>query len=466
VVALLLDGSAWAERNFGVCQLGDQRRTRRLVTVAERMAEHPDGSTPDQFETWSDLKAVYRLFDSAAVTFSALIAPHCQRTRDACLPGDVKLILNDTTELNFGGRRAVAGLGATGKGTGRGFLLHTALMVDPADGRVEGLAAQEIFYRPLTPRPKRAKRTQRRRAVRESQVWGRVIDRIGAPPPGVRWWHVCDRGADDYEVFCHAIRAGCGFVIRASSLHRKIQTPGGERVALSDDLARQQPWGQRQIAVRATVDTPPRTAVVELRFAPIGMPRPETVTRWIRDHAPREPLALWVVELREVSPPAGVAPLRWVLYTTQPVTDVATAEAIVQCYERRWLIEEYHKALKTGCQVEERRYQTADRLERIVGLLSVLAVRLLQWKTVARETPQRPAREVAPAVWIRLLQRIRHRPQTADLTIHQFVRELAGLGGHLGRKHDGEPGWITLWRGLTKLHLIVRGAEAERQKCG
>lgn len=135
----------------------------------------------------------------------------------------------------------------------------------------------------------------------------------------------------------------------------------------------------------------------------------------------------------------------------------------IEYYEQRPVVEEYHKALKTGCRLESRQYETAHRLEAVTGILSVVAVRLLQLKTVARREPERPACEVVPRKWIEMLASVRKRPVT---TVRQFFRELAGLGGFLARKGDGEPGWITLWRGFEKLHLLIRGATLAKQKCG
>ena len=145
------------------------------------------------------------------------------------------------------------------------------------------------------------------------------------------------------------------------------------------------------------------------------------------------------------------------------------AWTIIRYYECRWLIEEYHKALKTGCRVEHRQLHSADRLEAMVGLMSVVAVRLLQLKTMARSEPDRPARSVVPERWLLMLKAARknlHRVH--DLTIYQFYRELAKLGGFLGRKSDGEPGWITVWRGWEKLHTLIHGAELDGRikKCG
>lgn len=460
---VLLETKQWARSTFGACELGDRRRTTRLIKVAEQAAARPDGSTPEQSESWGDCKAAYRLFDQDDVTFAEIIRPHCEQTRSSCRPGDVKLLINDTTEVDYGYARRARGLGPTGNGFGRGFFLHSALMVDAADGRVEGLAGQTLFHR--KPKRRAAKNTRRRSADRESVVWGELVDRVGAPPAGVKWVHVDDRGADDFEVFCRIAAQGCSCVIRAARLNRWLETPDGRQVQLDPLLSESPCRATRTLEVAAKGKQPARTATLELRFAEVRVPLPRVLTPWLREHRPAESLRMWVVELRETEPPAGATPLRWVLYTMEPVTTTAAANTVIEWYECRPTIEDYHKALKTGCGVERRYYETADRLQRVTGLLSVVAVRLLQMKTAARETPNRPAVEVAPTQWVELVQRVRKKPVNPRMTLRDFLRAIAGLGGHLGRKGDGEPGWITLWRGFEKLMLLARGADAQ-QKCG
>lgn len=462
----------WAQMEFSQCDLGDKRRTDRLVKAATQVLSRPDGSTPEQFESWSDCKALYRLMNCEDVSFEAITAPHYQRTKQSGVPGSVQLILNDTTEINYGGGRQARGLGLVARNRGRGFFLHSALMRDPCSQQVLGLAGQEIFSRRSSAR-RGAKNSRRRDADRESAVWGRLIDQVGAPPEGVKWLHVCDRGADDYEVYCHAHLNRCGWVVRACRLNRIIQTPAGELNTLEEHLDAQPVQGLQTLEVAATGQRAARTAQLELRYAELSLPTPQVTNAWIREHAPQEPLRMSVVELMEVDPPVDAEPVRWVLLTSERVETPEQARQVVGYYSQRWAIEEYHKALKTGCRVEERYYESAERLQRITGLLAIVAVQLLKLRGLAEDHPQVPAMQVVPGEWVDTLVKVRQRPgrqapklNTQTLTIEQFVKHLGGLGGHLGRKCDGRPGWQTLWRGLEKLLLILRGIRLKQQKCG
>jgi len=470
VATVVWDPQQWAKRQFGDCELGNAQRTQRLIKVAVQLANRPDVSLPNQTEEWGDCKAAYRLFNQDEVTFQKIIAPHCRQTREACRPGEVKLILNDTTEIDYTGHRKTTGLGPIGNGRGRGFFLHTAMMVDDGPQHaIEGLAAQDIFYRKASTgkQKSRSKDSQRSTADRESAVWGRVFDAVGRPPEGVVWKHICDRGADDVEVLWRARHNGCGFVIRGSRMQRKVLSPDGRELPLVDYLAELPVQGEtRVVTAQSKKKGVTRQATVSLRFGEVLIPLSRTLTPWLKAHRPTEPLRVGIVELRELSPPDGEKAVRWVLFVDTPVTSIEQADQEIVRYEQRWAIEEYHKALKTGCGVERRQLRTADRLERLLGVSAVVAVRLVQLKTAARETPERPARELVPARWIKILQIDGKRPMNPDLSIHAFLRMLAQKGGFLARKRDGEPGWLTIWRGFDKLILLVRGADAERGNDG
>ena len=459
------DCGAWADEQFGTCELKDRRRTARLVKFAEQVAQKPDASTPTQAEEWSDTKGAYRLMDNQHVSFEAITAPHRALTRSHMTEG-LWLILNDTTELNYGYLRDIEGIGRVGSETDRGFFLHTAMARNALTGEVAGVPAQELYKRPLKKVPRVTSAQRKKISSRETDVWGRVIDRVGPPPEGAKYRHICDRGADNFDVYCHLITQRCEWVIRAAQLQRRVHNVAGEEQALDELVSAQPLLGTYELTVTANTKQPARTALIEVRAAALKMPRPKTgITPYVRQTGLTS-IAMWCVEAREVSPvPPGADPLRWVLLTSEKTTTFKQAWTIIEHYEQRPLIEEYHKCLKTGCSVEQRQYRTAKRLEAVIGLTCVLAVRLLQMKLVARATPDRPACEVVPPRWIDGLRTILKRPRPLD-TVRDFFRALASLGGFLGRKCDGEPGWQTLWRGLETLLPCLRALDAARLRCG
>lgn len=457
----VVDSERWATENFSHCELGDERRTKRCRLVAQRMAEHPAGSFPEMFESWSDLKAAYDLFDMPTVTLESVTAQHRKQVCDRS-PGRY-LVLSDTTDVDFGYHRDIVGTAPTGNGWGNGFLLHSALLVEVKSEVLIGLAGQTVHYR--RPLPKKENTTQRLKRPRESDVWGRVVDQVGPPPrAGVQFVHVMDRGADIFEVYCHLLEQRSDWVVRVTQKQRKILTPAGETRSLQTYLATLSEAGSYKLQLRSRDGHPARSAKLKVSYGPLRMPPSVHQSPYVKQRN-LDSIPMWVVHVQEVNAPQGVKPLHWILYTSLPVESFEDAWEIIGYYERRWLIEEWHKALKTGCRLTERQLETADRLEAMTGLLSVVAVRLVQLKTIARHDGQRPAQDVVPMRWITMLIQVRPKLSiNAALTTYQFYRELAQLGGFLGRKHDGEPGWITIWRGWQKLHLMIRGARASRMK--
>jgi hypothetical protein len=469
---ITMDAHAWAEEQFGTCDLNDKRRTRRLVELAASVLSHPSGSLPEQMANMADLKAAYRLFACEDVSFEAIAGPHWEQTRRRA-PGTY-LVVDDTTELDFGVHRKIAGMGQTGNGGGAGFLLQSALLVSAESEEVFGLAGQKIRYR--TARPKKESPKQRLNRDRESHLWGQVIDQVGPPPEGVHWVHVMDRGADNFEVFCHCREQRSDWVVRAAHKDRTVIGPNGKTLRLQEYFSSLPVAGCYEMKLRARARSrehdheSARTAELEVRCGPLHVPFPRDKSPYLKQFSP-DALPMWVVHAVEVNAPKGLEPIEWVLLTSLPTTSFDDAWRILEYYEKRWLIEEWHKALKTGCRVECRQLKCRESLERISGLLGVVAVRLLQLKSAARLTPTRPARQVVPPLWIQMLVATRKKLKNSaatNMTIGEFYRELARLGGFLGRKSDGQPGWITIWRGWQKLYTLVRGAEIAKtiNKCG
>jgi hypothetical protein len=484
--SITLDVERWAQEQFGSCELGDRRRNARLMKFARQVAANPSASTPDQTRQWADCKAAYRLMDCDDIEFGAIIAPHCRQTKARASKTGRALLIHDKTEISFSTRRdPIGGLGPTGNNKRQGFYLHTALKIADEDQEIFGLAGQLLFYRKRAPKRRDGQRetvSHVKRRPRESEVWRRLIEQVGPAPVGQTFVHVCDREADNYEVYAQSVICGTGWIIRAAQLHRKVRPVGQtdpdqprseEITTIGDLLARNRFQEGYEVAVPATRKTKARTAHVQLRWLSFWMPRPTPCSVWAKKNAP-DFIRMTAVEVCEVKPPRGAKPLRWVLYTHEPVADAQAARRIAQDYARRPTIEDYHKGIKTGCQLEERQYGTAARLERIAAVLSIVAVRLLQIRAIARVEPEQPALKVVPQEWVSTLYQhtVSNSPKytqrwtPANWTVLEFMRRLAGLGGFLGRKGDGVPGWITLWRGVSKLLLLIEGRHLGHKKCG
>jgi hypothetical protein len=450
------DTHTWATTQFANAELGDIRRTRRLITLAIQIAADPSGSFPEQTESWNDLRAAYNLFKCPEVTFQAIASPHWELVKTTI--AERLLIIEDTTEIDYGPSRKVDDLSPIGSGTSRGFHLHSGLMVSTEDDRVYGLAGQLIYHRqPVSEGETRTQRLQRE--DRESQIWCKLVDQMGSPAPGVSWVHVVDRGADDFEFFFHCQQNGTGWVARAKNLNRVIITPEGEERGLKSYLGTLPEGGRYTLELRARPNQPARTAKVVVSFGALSMPSPRLMSPFLKKAKPSA-ISMRVVWVREVDAPKGVKPIEWVLYTSLQVESFDEAMVVVGYYEKRWLIEEWHKVLKTGLQVEKRQLKKGERLEPMVGLMSVEAVRLFQLKGEARTAPERPAADVVPTKYVNGLRAVRKLGASTALTVGRFFRELAMLGGFIGRRRAGEPGWITIWRGWDKLHTMIRGADA------
>ena len=474
---------SFGDVNFGTAQLGDPRRTRRLIQVANQMVRHPGGSLPHKVRNPADLFALYRLCKRKEVTHEAVLAPHRQVTlqKIAEHDGDV-LILHDSTDFDYTKQKSLTELGQIGNGFGRGYIAHNSLAVDAQNGHVIGLTNQILHTRPVV--SKDETRVQRReRQSRETLLW---VEGTRGLPADRKLVDVVDRGGDTFEFIEHEIRSRRRFVIRNKHNRslvmghavpppkRKKGDPRLHEVAralpsqghFELDVTKSIPAGKSAKARKSNgqLKRPPRTArLARMCFASVAV-------QLIPPHAQsgthgRVPVPVWVVRVWEEDPPAGEEALEWILITNEPVVTAEDARRVIQWYRTRWVIEEYHKALKTGCSIEEMHFQYKDRLEPMLALLSVVALTLLKLRDAARteDAKNRPARQMIGDEYVAALSLWRHKEVRLDWTVHDFIMALGRLGGHLNRKADGLPGWITLWRGWTELQPRVETAHLIKQ---
>lgn len=461
----LLSPSQWAQQEFGFAQLGDQRRNKRLVNIAEHLAARPGGTLPQAFDHWAELKAAYRFFGQRGVSFERVLAPHWERTRQLCQQPGEYLLIEDTTLLDYSYHWAAEDLGVIGNGQGRGLELHSTLAVRVEDwtleqrpeGTVMGLLGQ-VCRRPR-PAPSGETRAQCLSRPRKSQVWAAVFKQTGRPSEGCRWIYVADRESDFYEPLRLCQQHGVDFVIRATHDHRLAD--GGR---LRQALTQAPVLGQMAVEVRARGGQAARTAIVEVRSVRLGLSGPWRPGGWQESL-----LDVGVVEVREISAPQGVKdPLHWILLSSLPCATWAQAQRLIGYYTARWWIEEYHKALKSGAGVEESQLKQASRLESLIAVLAVVAVRLLSTKMLARSRPEcfEAVTSFGPQI-LSFLEQKQGIPK-GGWTNRTLLRAVARLGGFIGRKGDGEPGWLTIWRGWQRLVWISEGVNLIQtpKKCG
>lgn len=453
----LLPPAQWAQTQFAFAQLGDKRRNLRLVNIAQRLAANPGGTLPTAFPQWAELKAAYRFFSGRGVTFDQIISPHVERTRESCRQAGEYLIIEDTTLLDYSNHPATEDLGRIGDGYGRGFELHSALAVRveswTLEQRPEGTLVGLFGQRCSTPRPAPTGETrgERLKRPRKSQRWAEAFKSAGVPPSGAQWIYLADCESDFYEPMEICKQHGVDFVIRASQNRRLADDQGHLFAALENAPV----LGMSTVELRSRGGEPARTAIVEMRAVRVNLDGP-----W-RPGGQKEPLTdITVVEVREVNPPEGIKePLHWRLLTSLPCQSLAQAQRIVGRYTRRWWVEEYHKALKTGAGVEDSQLERAHRLEPLIAVLAVVAVRLLNTKMLARSRPEsfEAAESFGPEI-IHLLQNKFGEPK-GGWTNQNLLVAVARVGGFIGRKSDGMPGWLNIWRGWQRLIWMCEGLE-------
>ena len=461
--------ATFGEAHFGNADLKHKRRTKCLVRVADLIYRHPGGTLPAKLHAPRDYKAMDRLMNQDAVTHATVLETHRQRTLERKRQtNDVVLVLHDTTELDYTGLASITTLGSIGNGSRqrRGYLCHNSLAFDPGRREVMGIVSQILHHRRLVG-PKENPKAKRERSDRESRLWIQGLERVGPVPTGRRWVHVADRGADTFEFLASHGVDGHGFVVRSKN-NRGI-LPGHDGQGLRTYLhpyARTLPLCERrEVTVSARPGQPARKATVAVAFAPVLL----TLPRRCCGHYQKRPLPLWVVRVSEVDPPAGVQPLEWLLLTNCKVATLADAWERVTWYECRWVIEEFHKAQKTGCAIEDMQFTTEQALQPMIALLSVVAVKLLNLREASRrpDAKERLAIEVVDACYIAVLSGWRLKKPRMDWSVHDFFYALARLGGHQNRKSDHQPGWLILWRGWMALQHMLDGAEAVGFKsCG
>ena len=377
------------------------------------------------------------------------------------------LSVGDTTYLDYGSiLEKREGYGPQGNG-GNGLLLHSALAVDPDQGQPLGLVWQKLWNREHrakppaneTPQQKKQRRAEARKAKRarsfeekESYRWVEAMMTLEqAVAPSTHVIHVFDREGDIAEVFDQVNELShTGVVVRAA--HNRSLEHDPHR--LWDKLEAQPIATYHAVDLKTTKTRKARTANLAVRFCRVQLRSPVRL-------GTDSQLQVYAVYADEVDCPEGEDPVSWMLLTSEPVTTVEQALTILRWYGYRWHIEEFHKLLKSGCQVERYRL-AAEGMKPLLGFLCVIAADLLRLTYLKRTQPKLPAETVLSPVQIQVLKAKATRLPKA-LTVQWAVESIARLGGYLEHRRKTPIGIQVLWKGWAKLHDLVEGWQLANQ---
>lgn len=460
---------------FEDIDLGDSRRTERLLRLVAELARHPDLSLPRALVTEANLEAAYRFLGNEAFDFDDVLQGHREQTVTRSEQVGKVLVLHDTTTCRFvhADPREIGYL-PTGKA---GFQAHVSLVVDAQRHR---RPLGVLHLEPIS-RKKRSGRGSRKKHLsgketsgwkdRESERWLRGVETCQEQLGACEVVHVTDREGDKYELLAHLLEHREGFVIRSRHDRRLAAEYGGQSLR---ELAKQQPIVlQRDVHLSRRLES---SAPRSRQLAPARQARAATLSVTSTAATLRRPnslskdflatLVVNVVHVEELEPPAGEHPVEWTLLTSEPIETAEQVAEVIDMYRYRWLIEELFKAFKSGCIYEQRQFETLHALLNLMAVCLPIAVELLWMRSRVSEEPDAPATEIVTEQQIEVLRAMGHRPVPQNPTALQVLLAIAGLGGHL--KRNGTPGWHVLHRGYQRLldyeAAWLRGAAAARRK--
>lgn len=448
----------WVEEEFGRVELYSEPLKERLYTVTRDFFAQPGVLVPQACNgSQAKMKGAYRFFDNPKTDMETLIRPHVEATVERIKEHPVVLSVQDSSSLNYSAHPKTEGLGPINtKADGAvGLILHDT-MAFTLEGVPLGLLDVQCWARD----PEEAGKSDLRKSLpieeKESFKWlksYRATAEVQALCPDSMLVSVGDREADIYELFSEAKSNPDGpkLLVRAErSRNRKV-----DQEHLWDRMSSEPVAGHQEIYIPRKGSRPARTASLEVRHVKVTLTPPQDKNL--------PPVEVWAVHALEVNPPAGVKePIEWMLLTTVETTNFEEACERLRWYALRWGIEVYHRVLKSGCRIQDRRLDDADSLKACLAIDMVVAWRVFLLTMQGRETPDIPCDVyLKEEEWKALYATAKgETPPKQPPTLREAVRMIASLGGFLGRKGDGEPGTTTMWRGLQRLTDIVWGYAA------
>lgn len=445
---MLNEPNLWAEQQFSKSDLGDPRRTARLVKLAATLANEPGKSLVSVSQSPADMEGAYRFIRNENIDANAIAESEFQATVEQAQPHNLLLALEDTTTLIYKHSSIRDDLGHVGRGKKQqGMLAHSVLLFAPQDKQVVGLIEQSRWSRDISTLGKGSLHAQTPYEIKESCKWESasraMAQRLQAQMSKVI--SVCDREADIYEYLTYKLNEQQRFVVR-SMQSRHIEEGDEKLYAFASEL---QSAGTKCVEIAQKGGRKARNAALDITFAPVTLKVPY--------NKKRKSLPVYYVGCAERSNPDSE--LNWHLLTNEPVRNKEEALAIIRYYEYRWLVEEYHKVWKSdGTDIESLRLQSQENMERLVTINGFIATRILQLKFTNEQTSCEQVLISKPwkLLW---LKRVKTALPDTLPTMQWVYVELAKLGGWKDTKRTGLASVRVLWQGWFKLQTILEGYE-------
>lgn len=439
-------------------EFGDVRLTKRLGVLVSSLASRAKRSLPKALGSEAKLEAAYRFLNNERVTPERILAPHLAETKTRIAAAQTVVVSHDTTQFRFEGDGR-EGLGRV-HANGQGFYAHVALAMSADGQRLPlGVIGAQTFTRSDEKKPKPHPKARQKQPDRESRRWWSLVEEVESRLDGcAKAIHVMDREADMYELLSEMSSAKYRFVIRSTFdrlLDDKDEKLFSTLAACNSVAEREVPLTPRKKSPfpKQRRIHPARTGrLATLRFSAtkVTLRRP--------DNAPLSlpaTLELNAIQVLEVDAPDGQTPVCWRLLTSESIAGEDEILRAVDYYRGRWLIEEYWKALKTGCSIEKRQLESLDALLNLLALCMPIAWQLLLLRNLARSAPQTRIQGVLSPTRLQVLRAVSNGRLKDNPTVGEILEEIAALGGHI--KNNGHPGWIVIGRGYEDLLLLEQG---------
>jgi hypothetical protein len=437
---------------------GDKRLSCRLGMIAEQLGEEPANGFPVACGSDSSLEGLYRFLGNDRVTAEKILLPHIQGTCERMASCKKALVIHDSSCFIFPGEDDREGLYRYSKFK-QGFWGHFAVSVSHKGSHPLGVVGMATFLRDGS----KSKQSKKKRAIdpnRESTRWFKLVKQVEDHNVGrAQLIHVMDREADNNEILRSLISNDYRFVIRVRTSRKltAIDSTGFKEFFKKDVLvsARKDPGCPHERKFY-----PPR----ESRVASLSFLASAVLVAFKKNKKePATEMEINVVIAKEESPPQGEKPVEWILFTTEPIETPREVEEIVDIYRKRWLIEEFFKALKTGCNYEKRQLESKKTLLNALAVFCPLAAQMLLLRSLSRTDETLPLNAVLTRTQIEVLRRFSRIKLPMRLSTQSALRGIAAMGGHL--RSNGPPGWIVLGRGFDKLMTLEMAWVAAKQGC-